>query len=177
MKNRNTSRFLSLILRHQPQTIDLQLDKAGWANVNELLEKMNQTGRKINIEGLKEIVETNDKQRFSFSEDYSQIRANQGHSIKIELGYEAKEPPQFLYHGTATRNKAAILEQGIDKRNRHHVHLSSEKETAIKVGSRHGKPFLFVVLAQQMHKNGLAFFQSENGVWLTEHVPPQYLSE
>lgn len=177
MKIRKASKFLSLILRHQPQSIGLQLDKAGWANVDELLTKMNQVGHQINREGLENIVENNDKQRFSFSDDGSKIRANQGHSIPIELGYEAKIPPTILYHGTAVKNKAAILEKGIDKRQRHHVHLSSDKITATKVGQRHGQPFLFVVLSGEMHKAGIPFYESENGVWLTEYVDPQYLSD
>lgn len=177
MKNRNTSKFLSMILRHKPETIDLSLDKAGWANVEDLLTKLNKVGYKIDLPALREVVGSNDKQRFSFSTDFTKIRANQGHSIPIELGYQAQTPPKILYHGTALKNKELILESGIDKRQRHHVHLSSEKETATKVGIRHGKPFLFIVLAGKMHQEGFEFYQSKNGVWLTDFVPPQFLSE
>lgn len=177
MKNRNASKFLSLVLRHKPESIDIQLDKAGWANVSELIEKMNKVGYHLTMDKLQEVVKNNDKQRFSFSEDLTMIRANQGHSIDVQLGYVPVKPPETLYHGTALRNKELILQGGIDKRQRHHVHLSSNKDTALNVGQRHGKPFIFVVLSRKMYEDGIQFFQSENNVWLTDYIDPKYLSE
>jgi putative RNA 2'-phosphotransferase len=170
------SKFLSLILRHKPETIGLSLQENGWVNATELIEKCNQHGYEFDFDKLKIVVETNQKKRFSFSEDFKKIRANQGHSLTIELGYEPQKPPRVLYHGTAEANKDSILKQGIEKRNRHHVHLSHEIETAMNVGKRHGKPIIFEVQAGNMFEDGCVFYQSENGVWLTEFVPSQYIS-
>lgn len=179
MKNTNQhtklSRFLSLVLRHKPQTINLNLDSNGWADVKDLLAKMNQTGRRINLETLKIIVETNNKQRFAFNEHGDKIRANQGHSIEIELDYEATIPPEILYHGTASKYTNSIFKSGIEKRQRHHVHLSSNIDTALNVGQRHGFPVILEVLAKEMQENGHEFFVSKNEVWLTDHVPVKYL--
>jgi putative RNA 2'-phosphotransferase len=170
------SKFLSLVLRHKPETIDLSLDENGWADTALLLEKMRMAGKTIDIDILKHIVDTNAKKRFAFNEDMSRIRASQGHSLKIELGYEPQEPTLILYHGTAVQNVKAILEQGLVKGSRHHVHLSTNKETAINVGSRYGKPVLLEVLSGQMYNDGHQFFVSENDVWLTDNVPPKYIS-
>ena len=169
------SKFLSLVLRHAPEKIDLQLDEGGWANVDELLQKMNKEGKLVNMEILELVVESNNKKRFSFSEDKKLIRANQGHSIKIDHGFEAITPPEFLYHGTAEKNLQSILRSGLDKRKRHHVHLSEDKETAIDVGGRHGKPIVLIIKAQEMHVKGHEFYRSENGVWLTDHVPVDFI--
>ncbi len=169
------SKFLSLVLRHKPETIGLQLDEAGWADIKTLIHKMKQNNRFIDFETLEEVVRTNNKKRFAFNEDKTRIRANQGHSIKIEHGFEAQTPPEILYHGTATKNIESIMSNGLDKRNRHHVHLSSDLNTAIAVGKRHGKPVVFLVDAKAMNSKGYEFFVSENGVWLTEGVPAQYL--
>jgi len=169
------SKFLSLVLRHKPQTINLTLDDNGWTSTEELLEKMNNTGKTIDIDKLKYIVDTNAKKRFAFNNDFSSIRASQGHSVSVELGYTPQEPPSILYHGTAEKNIASILSSGLVKGNRHHVHLSSNTNTAITVGSRHGKPVLLEVAAGQMHYDGHHLYVSGNGVWLTEHVPSQYL--
>lgn len=170
------SKFLSLVLRHQPETIDLSLDEGGWAKVEELIQKSRLQQLELDFEKLSYIVESNDKQRFSFSPDHKKIRANQGHSIPVNLGLMAQEPPSLLFHGTATRNVEAIQQKGLIKGARHHVHLSTERETAIKVGMRYGKPVVLQVNAGAMYREGFAFYCSENGVWLTDHVPTQYIA-
>ena len=173
----NLSKFLSLVLRHQPQTIGIELDENGWTDVQKLIQKMNDYGKTINLKTLKEVVENNDKKRFAFDESGTKIRANQGHSVKIDLGYTAQEPPKILYHGTATRFLSSIYQTGLQKRQRHHVHLSRDLETATKVGKRHGKLVILEVAAKAMHQAGHPFFISENGVWLTDRVPVQYLKQ
>lgn len=170
------SKFLSLILRHDPGKIGLELDAGGWANINELLDKLAERGRPLTRQELEHVVATNNKQRFAISEDGAKIRASQGHSIDIDLGLDPKVPPDMLYHGTATRNESSIRGAGLIKQSRQHVHLSEDTETATKVAIRHGKPLILRVDARQMHADGFAFFQSENGVWLTDHVPAKYLS-
>jgi putative RNA 2'-phosphotransferase len=169
------SKFLSLVLRHQPETIGIRLDKNGWTDVTELIEKAGKCGIMFNRDILNHIVDTNSKKRFAFNDTFDKIRASQGHSVEIELGYTNQKPPQILFHGTGEKSVQSILQTGLEKRNRHHVHLCSDFETAIKVGQRHGKPFVFKVLAEQMHKDNFEFFISENGVWLTDNVPPKYL--
>lgn len=169
------SKFLSLVLRHKPDTIGLTLDTNGWANVDELMAKMNAYGKPIDLETLEAIVATNNKKRFAFNSDQTRIRANQGHSIDVNLGYQAKVPPAVLYHGTASRFVDNIFKSGIQKMDRHHVHLSKDLETALTVGKRHGKPVIFEVLADQMVNDGFAFYESDNGVWLTGEVPVKYL--
>jgi putative RNA 2'-phosphotransferase len=170
------SKFLSLVLRHQPDMIRLTLDPAGWARVDELLAKAAASGRKISRDTLHHVVETSDKKRFSLSEDGTRIRANQGHSVHVELGLAPAQPPDVLYHGTATRSLASVLGSGLDKRKRHHVHLSTEVGTAVAVGKRYGAPVLLVIDARKMHADGHVFFRSDNGVWLTDHVPPSYIA-
>lgn len=169
------SKFLSLVLRHQPETITIQLDKNGWTDVNELIEKANNYGIKFDRETLNHIVATNPKKRFAFNHTLDKIRASQGHSVEIELGYTNQKPPEILFHGTAEKFVQSILNVGLEKRNRQHVHLSSDLETAIKVGQRHGKPFIFNVLAEQMYNDNFQFYISDNGVWLTDNVPTKYL--
>lgn len=177
MKDRTVriSKFLSLVLRHQPEKIGLRLDKSGWASVDRLIEAARENGIEFTLEELQYVVANNDKKRFAFSPDGLLIRASQGHSIEIELGYEPVEPPEVLYHGTAESFLTSIRERGLIKGKRHHVHLSADVETAMKVGRRHGKPIALRVEARQMRREGLVFYLSENGVWLTEHVPVQYL--
>ncbi len=169
------SKFLSRILRHQPEAIGLSLDANGWADISQLLEKAAQHQHPMDIDILKHIVATNPKQRFSLDAAKSRIRANQGHSIAVDLSLLPQQPPALLYHGTGISNAAAIAEQGILKQQRQHVHLSSDMATATQVGSRHGKPYIFTVTAGSMHRDGFLFYCSENGVWLTDNVPPQYL--
>ena len=169
------SKFLSLVLRHQPDKIGVTLDKAGWVAVDELLRACQQHSFPITLEELKAVVATSDKKRFAFNEDGMQIRANQGHSVEVELGYQPATPPALLYHGTAERFLVSIRQQGLVKGQRHHVHLSADEATALKVGVRHGKPVVLQVQSGMMHRDGYLFFQSENGVWLTDHVPAAYL--
>lgn len=176
MKNLNhTSKFFSLILRHRPETIGLNLDPNGWAEVSELIEKLGQHGHPLDFQELKMIVETSDKQRFAFSEDFKKIRANQGHSVKVELGLPPVAPPQFLFHGTATKNIASIKSSGLHRGKRHHVHLSPDENTATQVGGRHGKAIVLKIHAGEMQRAGFIFFKSENGVWLTEEVPMRFI--
>lgn len=169
------SKFLSLVLRHQPEKIGLRLDEAGWAEVDELIEACRAHGMAVTIEELRHVVANNDKKRFSFSDDGLSIRASQGHSIEIGLGYEPATPPEILYHGTAEQFLDSIRAQGLLKGKRHHVHLSADVETATKVGQRHGKPVVLEVKAGEMLRDGFTFHLSANGVWLTEHVPVFYL--
>ncbi|MDF7821003.1 RNA 2'-phosphotransferase [Runella sp. MFBS21] len=170
-----TSKFLSLILRHRPDLVDLEMDKNGWVSVEELLAKTATKGHPLTFEELKHLVLTNNKQRFAFSQDFQKIRANQGHSIEVDLAYDKQLPPSFLYHGTAEKNLSSILKQGIQKRNRHHVHLSVDKATAYKVGIRHGKPSILKINTKLMSEAGIAFYLSSNGVWLTDFVAPAFI--
>jgi len=171
------SKFLSLILRHKPEEIGITLNSSGWVPVADLLEACNKHTFPISMEELETVVATSDKKRFAFNEDHSMIRANQGHSVEVELGYQPQTPPDILYHGTATRFLSSIVEIGLIKGQRHHVHLSKEVETAIKVGQRHGKAVVLIVKSGQMHRDGHIFYLSENGVWLTDSVPPSYIEE
>jgi len=169
------SKFLSLILRHKPEAIGITLDNHGWADVNELIEGMNKHATSMNMSMLEEIVRTDSKQRYSFNDDKTKIRANQGHSIKVDVELEEKEPPAILYHGTATRFLGSITKQGLLPMSRLYVHLSKDMETATKVGTRHGSPIILEVDAEKMYRDGYKFYLSDNDVWLTEKVPPQYL--
>lgn len=169
------SKFLSLVLRHKPETIGLTPDANGWVEVDELIEKARQHRRALTRPLLEEVVATNDKKRFAFSEDGTKIRANQGHSVTVDLQLKPQTPPEFLFHGTATRFVASIREQGLMPQSRQHVHLSVDEETAVKVGQRHGKPVILRVLSGAMHRNGSEFFVSENGVWLSAGIPPDFL--
>ncbi len=171
-----TSKFLSLVLRHDPGRIGLELDHAGWASVEQLLRLANESGHPLSPDALHEIVETNEKRRFAFSEDGLRIRASQGHSIGVDLGLEPVEPPEQLYHGTATRNLNSIRRAGLVSGNRQHVHLSADPEAAQRVGSRHGKPVVLVVESGRMQRCGSTFLLSANGVWLTDHVPPHEIT-
>lgn len=173
---KNISRFMSLVLRHKPDEIGLQLDENGWANVNELVLKINEHGIKVDASTIDTIVETNDKKRFAFNEDKTMIRASQGHSVEIDLDLPASVPPEFLYHGTAETNIESILKDGIHSMKRQHVHLSTDKGTATNVGSRHGKPQILTIHSGQMHMDGIAFYLSANGVWLTDHIDAKYIS-
>ncbi|MDX1960922.1 MAG: RNA 2'-phosphotransferase [Leptospiraceae bacterium] len=169
------SRFLSLVLRHKPELINLQMEKDGWVLVDLLIEKIQTKGFIISKEELELIVATNDKKRFSFNETKTKIRANQGHSIDVDLGLEKSIPPEILYHGTAEKNLTSIFENGIQKQKRNHVHLSSTIENAMNVGKRHGKPKVLEVLSGEMHRDGFEFYISANHVWLTDFVPKNYI--
>ena len=174
MAGNETSKFIALILRHKPEEIGISLDEHGWANVDELIAGIAKT-RPFTMEMLEEIVASDEKQRYSFNEDKTLIRANQGHSIPVDVELEEKEPPAILYHGTGEKYVASINAQGLIPKSRLYVHLSSDYETAVKVGKRHGKPFVFQVAAGDMRKDGYKFYQSVNGVWLTKTVPVEYL--
>lgn len=173
-KKDSLSKFLSLVLRHHPEAAFVQLDEHGWADVGELLEGMKKTGRKMNMETLEEIVRTDSKQRYSFNEDKTLIRANQGHSIQVDVELKEQEPPEYLYHGTAVGYYDSIQKQGLKPMSRLYVHLSKDIETAVNVGKRHGKPIVLQVHSGDMYRDGISFYLSENGVWLTKKVAPQY---
>jgi len=169
------SKFLSLVLRHDPARVGIALDSAGWTDVAGLLAALAAHGVQLSREELVELVASSDKQRFALSRDGSRIRANQGHSVEVELALAPATPPAVLYHGTVDRFVASIRAQGLIKGARHHVHLSADLETATKVGGRRGQPVVLKVRATQMAAAGHAFFVSENGVWLTEAVPVAFL--
>lgn len=174
-ETRQISKFLSLVLRHQPDKIGIPLDNAGWTSIDGLLEAMRQNGRKISRETLDQVVLTNDKQRFSISEDGTRIRASQGHSVEVELGYEPAIPPEFLLHGTPTTAVDAIRRDGLKKMQRHHVHLHADSATATTVGARRGAPVLLRIRSQEMANEGFLFFVTANEVWLTDHVPACFI--
>ncbi|MBP3809309.1 MAG: RNA 2'-phosphotransferase [Clostridiales bacterium] len=176
MSLKETSKFISLILRHKPEAIGITLDEHGWANVNELIEGISKT-QPIDMATLEQIVAEDEKQRYSFNEDKTLIRANQGHSIPVDVELEEKEPPEFLYHGTGEKYVASIDVQGLIPKSRLYVHLSSDSDTAKKVGQRHGSPVIYVVNSGRMFRDGYIFYQSVNGVWLTKKVPLHYLDK
>lgn len=170
------SKWLSKHLRHSPERIGLQLEEGGWVAVADLLEAARRHNLSLSRAQLEEVVKGNDKQRFSFDSTKNRIRANQGHSVEVDLQLAPQTPPDTLFHGTGAQNKDAILAEGLHKGRRHHVHLSREMQTAIQVGARHGKPLVFRVDALKMNADGFEFFRSDNGVWLVDEVPPEYLS-
>src|SRR6266851_2628659 len=170
-----TSKFLSLVLRHEPARVGLQLDTAGWVGVDELLAAVARHGVPLTREQLDHIVATSDKKRFAISEDALRIRASQGHSVEIDLQYPPKTPPEILYHGTAMRFLDGIRQQGLQKMERHDVHLSAETKLTLQVGGRHGKPGLLTIRAGDMHRAGFIFRCSANGVWLVDHVPAAFI--
>lgn len=170
----SASRFLSLVLRHRPDLIGLQLDAAGWVDIDALI-RLSQAHRPLTRELIEAVVATSDKQRFAISEDGRRIRANQGHSVAVDLGLDAISPPDRLFHGTAARFVENIRREGLSRRKRHHVHLSADIDTAMRVGARHGAPVVLVVRAAEMAAAGHAFGRSANGVWLTEAVPAAFI--
>lgn len=165
------SRFLSLILRHKPDLVNITLDKKGYAPVKDILESLSLTALELD-----EIVETDEKGRYSYNDDKTKIRANQGHSIDVEMDFKEDIPPDVLFHGTATKSLDNIYKRGIMKMGRQYVHLSKDYDTAVKVGKRHGNPIVLKIDTKSMHNDGILFYISENGIWLTEHVPPKYIS-
>jgi putative RNA 2'-phosphotransferase len=172
----HASKFLSLVLRHEPGRIGITLDDAGWVAVDELLRGCAAAGTAITRDELDAIVANSDKQRFAFSDDRSRIRANQGHSVTVELGYEPATPPAVLYHGTPVKFVDAIKREGLKKMQRHHVHLSEIPEVTLAAAARRGKPVLLTIDAAAMARDGHQFFVTPNRVWLTDAVPPRYLA-
>ena len=171
------SKFISLILRHKPNVANLSLDKYGYAQVDELVAYLNKKYGGFTVTDLDTIVETDDKQRYSYNNDHTKIRAVQGHSFPVDLGLEAQQPPQLLFHGTSTKYLDSIMEKGIISKSRQYVHLSKDVDTAHTVGLRHGGgTVIFVVSAEQMWKDGYKFFLSDNGVWLVDEVPTKYFT-
>lgn len=171
------SKLLSYVLRHAPEHLDLALDANGWTSVATLITRIQATGLPMDRQLLEHIVASSDKQRFTLSDDGQRIRAAQGHSVKVDLALEPSTPPPLLFHGTAQANLTAILAEGLEPGQRQHVHLSSDEETALRVGGRHGKPVVLRVDAARMFSDGLTFWQAENGVWLTDRVPAAYLTQ
>lgn len=177
MKDKESiSKFLSYVLRHNPGSIYLTMDKNGWVEINELISHADKY-KNIHLtdEILRDIVDTNDKKRFAVDEANNRIRASQGHSIDIDLGLESRVPPDILYHGTAGRFLDAILKDGLKAMSRQHVHLSKDEKTAVTVGKRHGKPVVLEILAGEMYKKDFVFYLSDNQVWLVDSVPREYI--
>lgn len=174
-QKKEISKFLSLILRHSPETIGLKLDENGWADVQELISRSAQHRCSFTKDELELVVADNDKQRFAFNVDHSKIRASQGHSVNIQLDIAPQEPPEVLYHGTVQKFLESIQKEGLQKMSRQYVHLSGDRETAEKVGSRRGAPVILNIRSGQMHRDGILFYLSENGVWLTDNVPVKYI--
>lgn len=176
MDMKKTSVFISLILRHKPDVVGISLDEHGWANVQELINGINKTGKySIDMPMLEEIVRTDNKQRYSFNEDRSKIRANQGHSVNVDVELKAAVPPEILYHGTGEKYVDSINAEGLKPKSRLYVHLSKDVETAVTVGSRHGKSVVYTVASGEMYRHGYTFYLSENGVWLTKDVPVDFM--
>jgi putative RNA 2'-phosphotransferase len=171
------SKYLSKHLRHPPERLGLVLAPGGWVPVTDLLAACARAGFPVSPEELAEVVRTNSKQRFSFDETGTFIRANQGHSVEVDLQLEPRMPPGVLYHGTGKRSVQAVLEHGILRMSRQHVHLSADIATARTVGARHGRPVVFAIDSAAMARDGHLFYRSDNGVWLVEYVPSEYLQE
>ena len=176
MSLNETSKFIALILRHKPEAIGISLDEHGWASVPELIAGISRT-QPFDMTMLEQIVREDNKQRYSFNEDKTLIRANQGHSIPVDVELPEIQPPEKLYHGTGMKYVASIDAQGLIPKSRLYVHLSADMETAIKVGQRHGKPVIYIVHSGKMYRDGYRFYRSVNGVWLTKQVPTQYLTK
>lgn len=170
------SKFLAFVLRHNPGAIGASLDSEGWIGVEELLAKCKDHGRRLTRSMLDEIVASDSKKRYSYSEDGTKIRASQGHSVDVQLQYKQKEPPEFLFHGTIESSSVLILNEGIRKMQRTHVHLSSHIHTALMVGGRRGRPVVLKILAKRMCEAGHTFFISDNGVWLVDFVPKEFIA-
>ena len=170
------SKFLSYVLRHRPDAVGITLDTNGWVSVEDLLTACAKIGKDISKAALEEIVRTSPKRRFALSDDGTRVRANQGHSVTVDLGLSPQTPPQVLYHGTVDKSLASILSEGLKKMSRHHVHLSCDRTTATAVGGRRGTPVILEIDAGRMHRDGYVFYKSENNVWLTDEVPAEYIS-
>jgi putative RNA 2'-phosphotransferase len=175
MDHNHISKFLSLVLRHEPEKIGIVLDEHGWTDCHELIQAAARHGVRFDGTTLLEIVRTNDKQRFAISDDGTRIRANQGHSVTVDLALTPQQPPDSLYHGTVEKFLGSIRSSGLQKGERHHVHLSPDLNTATKVGQRRGKPVILTIRAAAMAAAGHPFYLSGNGVWLTDAVPPEFI--
>lgn len=171
----NISKYMSLILRHKPDVIGIELDEHGWANVNDLISGIEKDNHGFNFELLEEIVRSDSKQRYSFNDDKILIRANQGHSINVDVELKEKEPPEYLYHGTGEKYVKSINQDGLIPKSRLYVHLSKDIKTAENVGKRHGKEIIYRINSGRMYRNGYKFYLSENGIWLTKEAPVKYL--
>lgn len=171
----NISKYMSLILRHKPDVIGIELDEHGWVNVNDLISGIEKDNHGFNFELLEEIVRSDSKQRYSFNDDKSLIRANQGHSVNVDVELKEKEPPEYLYHGTGEKYVESINQDGLIPKSRLYVHLSKDIKTAENVGKRHGKEVVYRINSGQMYRDGYKFYLSKNGVWLTKEVPVKYL--
>lgn len=167
----NTGKYMSLLLRHSPEKENLDMDRFGWIPVKQLISRLD-----ITMSDLEEIVEENNKQRFSFNSDKTKIRANQGHSVDIDLQLTEVKPTNTLYHGTATKFLSSIYKDGLIKGKRQHVHLSDNEKTATQVGSRHGTVYILNIDSEKMYDDGYKFYKSDNGVWLTDFVPREYIT-
>ena len=173
-----TSKFLSMILRHKPEKAGISLDANGWANLDDIIRGLNKHGRvHVDLDDIKRIVAISDKQRFVFNSTLTKIRANHGHTVKVDVELEEVTPPEILYHGTATKSLSGIMQEGIQPRERLHVHVSIDEKTAMNVGQRHGKAVLLTIEAARMHADGLKFYRSANGIWLTDYVPVKYIRQ
>lgn len=176
-KKDKLSVFLSLVLRHKPEAAGISLDSHGWADVKLLIKGVNETGRNLDMDILEEIVRTDEKGRYSFNDNRTKIRANQGHSVPVDMEFIERIPPDELYHGTAKKSLESIMKDGLKPMSRQYVHLSKDTETAMRVGKRHGNPALLKVDAKRAHKDGYKFYLSENGVWLVRQLPTSYLEK
>jgi putative RNA 2'-phosphotransferase len=174
-RHQKISKSLSYWLRHRPEAIGIKLDKGGWTDIKELIEKA-QKEIVFDFNELKEVVKNCDKQRFALSEDFCSIRASQGHSVEVKIDFKEIAAPPVLYHGTVEQFIESIKKQGLLPGKRHHVHLSKDEETAKKVGERRGKPIILKIDAMKMQDAGYKFYISENGVYLTDSVPKRYIS-
>jgi len=174
-EEKSLSKYISLVLRHDPSAADVELDAQGWVTIASLIDGAARKGRQMTEAQLRQVVANSDKKRFTISEDDQSIRAAQGHSVSVDLGLKEATPPDILYHGTSSEAATSILIEGLSPRSRQHVHLSSDPDTARKVGARHGKPVVFSVYAQVAASEGQPFWISENGVWLTDALHPDFL--
>ena len=172
---KRVSKLMSLVLRHNPSKLGIEVDKNGWTDLKILMSRMNDKGLEVTMETIEYVVENNNKKRFSFNSDKSKIRANQGHSIDVDVELEEVKPPHNLYHGTVDKFLGDIMDSGLKKMNRLHVHLSEDLETATNVGSRRGKPVILEIASNKMFFDGYKFYKSVNGVWLTDCVPVEYI--
>ena len=174
-KQTRISKFLSLVLRHNPGKIGIQLDPAGWTEIDTLIDALAENGLSISRQELDDVVYNSDKKRFPYSDDGQYIRANYGHSIPIDLQYEPRKPPEILFHGTARRFIDSIRHEGLTAQKRQYVHLSKDEPTAVQVGQRHGKPVILQIISGEMFQDGYKFYQSDSGIWLTKKVPIDYI--